>query len=49
MLMSVNWADTVQAWFTGMNPELDDTSPALMIGNEPIRVPQAARSFVTNG
>lgn len=49
MLMAVDSANTVRAWFTGMNPELDDASPALMIAKEPVRVLQAARSFLANG
>ena len=40
---------TVRAWFIGMNPELEDRSPALVIGEDPTRVLQAARAFLANG
>ena len=40
---------TVRAWFMGMNPELEDRAPALMIGEDPTRVLQAARTFLANG
>ncbi len=41
--------ETVRAWFIGMNPELDDQPPALVIVDDPLRVLQAARIFVANG
>ena len=41
--------ETVRAWFIGMNPELDDQPPALVIADDPLRVLQAARIFVANG
>ena len=49
MLMTAESSDTVRAWFIGMNPELDDEAPALMLGKEPLRVLQAARFFLANG
>jgi hypothetical protein len=41
--------ETIRAWFVGMNPERDDHPPALMIAEEPVRVLQAARSFLAHG
>jgi hypothetical protein len=44
----------VQAWFTGLNPQLDDASPARLIRESPdlddtgARILAAARSFVAN-
>lgn len=49
MLMTSESSDTVRAWFIGMNPELDDEAPALMLGTEPLRVLQSARFFLANG
>src|SRR5579859_1189830 len=40
---------TVRAWFTGMNPGLDDQSPALMLPEHPQDVLLAARNFLANG
>ncbi|GAB3560877.1 hypothetical protein GCM10027344_14480 [Spelaeicoccus albus] len=44
----------VQAWFQGMNPELDDVSPARLLREGPRedagrRVSAAARSFAATG
>lgn len=44
----------VQAWFQGLNPQLDDRSPAWLlregnIGKVGPEVRQAARAFVTGG
>ncbi len=44
----------VQAWFQGLNPQLDDRSPAWLlregnIGTVGPEVRQAARAFVTGG
>jgi hypothetical protein len=41
--------ETVRAWFVGMNPDLDDHPPALVIAEEPTRVMQAARAFLAHG
>ncbi|MGH2560018.1 MAG: XRE family transcriptional regulator [Thermomicrobiales bacterium] len=41
--------ETVRAWFIGMNPELGDHPPALVIAEEPVRVLQAARAFLAHG
>ena len=39
--------DTVRAWFRGMNPDLGDRPPALVIRHQPENVAQAARAFLT--
>ncbi len=49
LMMSKESSDTVRAWFMGMNPELGDESPAVMIGQDPKAVLQAARSFLVHG
>jgi hypothetical protein len=46
LLLRADSAPTVRAWFTGMNPQLDDRAPALVLADEPERVVQAARAFV---
>ncbi|GAA1811312.1 hypothetical protein [Nesterenkonia flava] len=41
---------TIRAWFMGMNPQLDDESPAEALSEERFRdVATAARSFVNGG
>lgn len=40
---------TIQAWFIGFNPDLDDRVPAEVIVYEPEAVLAAARRFVANG
>ena len=45
---------TVQSWFKGMNPQLNDQAPALLLRNEPLNevgpeVTAAARSFAFVG
>ena len=45
---------TVQSWFQGMNPQLDDSAPARLLRDEPLDVvgPQvvaAARAFTAVG
>lgn len=50
LVLSVTSPRVVRAWFLGMNPELDDVSPAQAIRNgEAHEVMGAARVFVTNG
>lgn len=49
VLVHVESAQTVRAWFIGMNPELDDHPPALVIADAPARVMQAARAFLAHG
>lgn len=50
LLFNVSSPRTAKAWFLGMNPELDDLSPAEAIrdgkGREAM---SAARVFITNG
>jgi hypothetical protein len=41
--------EIVRAWFVGLNPLLDDRSPALVVAEEPIEVMRAARSFLATG
>jgi hypothetical protein len=38
--------DTIRSWFRGMNPDLGDRPPALVIRSEPEHVIQAARAFL---
>lgn len=38
--------ESVQSWFVGMNPELNDEAPAKVILDDPKRVLDAARAFV---
>ena len=40
---------TVQAWFMGMNPHLDDHSPAEVVKTDPELVLRAADDFLANG
>jgi hypothetical protein len=47
LLLERESPDTVRAWFIGMNPDLDDQAPALLIGQEPKRVLLAARAFLS--
>ncbi len=49
MLLEVDSSDTVRSWFSGMNTELDDQAPSLLIAEEPARVLSAARFFAANG
>lgn len=49
LLLEQESAETVRAWFVGMNPDLDDQPPALVLREEPARVLQAARSFLAHG
>ena len=39
-------ADTIRAWFVGMNPLLGDTSPALMLAKDPAAVLEAAHGLI---
>jgi rhodanese-related sulfurtransferase len=41
--------DTIQAWFIGMDPFLDDEPPVLVLRRDPERVVRAARSFLAYG
>jgi hypothetical protein len=48
-LMQGESRQTVQGWFMGMNPQLDDRAPALVIATNPAEVMQAARAFLAGG
>ena len=48
LLMRHESSETVRAWFRGMNPDLGDESPALMIREHPSQVLQAARAFLAS-
>ena len=49
LLLQRDAAETVRAWFGGMNPDLDDRAPALVLAENPMHVIQAARVFVAYG
>jgi hypothetical protein len=49
LLIEVESAGTIRAWFVGMNPELEDEAPAIVLGKDPARVLQAARTFLAHG
>jgi hypothetical protein len=49
LLLPRESAETVRAWFIGMNPDLDDQAPALVLANDPHAVFLAARNFLANG
>jgi hypothetical protein len=49
LLLKAESPSTVRAWFSGMNPELDDRAPALVLGEDAARVLQAARTFLAHG
>ena len=49
LLLQKESAETVRAWFLGMNPDLDDQAPALALAEHPQEVLQAARAFLANG
>jgi hypothetical protein len=49
LLLERESAETVRAWFVGMNPDLEDQAPALVLGEDPVRVLQAARAFLAHG
>jgi hypothetical protein len=50
LLLAVESPQTVRAWFIGLNPELDDTSPAEAINEGRQRdALLAARAFMVNG
>jgi len=49
LLLQAQAPSTIRAWFSGMNPELDDRAPALVLGDDAPRVLQAARTFLAHG
>jgi hypothetical protein len=46
LLRSQEDDETIRSWFRGMNPDLGDRSPALVIRDTPENVVQAARAFL---
>ncbi len=46
LLRSQEDDETIRSWFRGMNPNLCDGSPALLIRDQPEAVIQAARAFL---
>lgn len=50
LIQTVDASHTVRAWFMGMNPQLDDASPAEALAEGHYReVMAAARAFVSGG
>lgn len=49
LLLSANAPETIRAWFSGLNPVLDDRSPAQVLAEKPEEVLVAAREFLANG
>lgn len=50
LIQTVDAPQTVRAWFMGMNPQLDDVSPAEALSEGAHReVMAAARAFVAGG
>src|SRR6266571_1459402 len=48
LLRSQEDDETIRSWFRGMNPNLCDGSPALLIRDQPEAVIQAARAFLAH-
>jgi hypothetical protein len=46
LLRSQEDDETIRSWFRGMNPDLGDRSPALLVREQPEHVVQAARAFL---
>jgi hypothetical protein len=49
LLLQSESPETLRAWFIGMNPDLDDQAPALLLADNPQAVLGAARNFLANG
>ncbi len=49
LLMRFESSGTVRAWFIGMNPELEDQAPVLVLAEDPVQVMRAARAFLADG
>lgn len=50
MLQEEESPHTVRAWFIGLNPQLDDRSPATLIADDNVRdVLVAAKAFLAGG
>lgn len=48
-LRDIESASAVQAWFVGMNPDLNDQAPAAVIAKHPRLVAEAADIFLASG
>jgi hypothetical protein len=48
-LLELESKSTVQAWFVGMNPMLEDRAPALVVRSDPDSVRDAAQHFAAYG
>jgi hypothetical protein len=48
-LLKLEGKTTVQAWFVGMNPMLEDRPPALVVRTDPESVREAAQHFAAYG
>lgn len=49
LLLQKESGETIRAWFTGMNPDLGDRAPALVLAENPLHVIQAARALLAYG
>lgn len=49
LLVQAESPRAVRSWFLGMNPELDDRAPALVLADEPELVAEAAQIFLATG
>lgn len=49
LLMTAESPDVIRAWFGGMNPDLNNQSPAITFREDPVAVLRAAESFVEQG
>ena len=49
LLLEYDAPETIRAWFGGMNPNLGDQPPALVVATEPGHVLEAAQAFIANG
>lgn len=49
LLQTSDAPDVIRAWFSGMNPELDDQAPALVFRTDPVAVMRAAETFIAAG
>jgi hypothetical protein len=49
LLRPLESSESIRAWFLGMNPELDDQAPALVLPDDPELVTQAAQNFAATG
>lgn len=48
-LLMLESKSTVQAWFVGINPMLEDRAPALVVRSDPDSVRDAAQHFAAYG